>query len=745
MAGKFSWDDLPDAKTAPVAGPSANKGSAKAAKFDWDSMPDHQAEPPGAFDGTTKNMIDSLPMIGGVVGGILGTPADAVVGPVGNMVGAGIGGYVGTAAKNLINKYYDQASAPKSMTDVMTQPLVGGAEQGLMQGVGEATAPFIQKGLQAGADVIKSGSKWIGAKLLSNLGGVRPEVIKEYSQFSKRINAAPSVDALKEVSDDVVGKLASDLDTKKLSLDQAHEAFKGLQSDLKDAYRSSGYDARDAVNSAQQSLKDAHNTRIQNLSSDIYDTVNKLKSDVKEGSGKALETLNKSDAHVNLDPVYSQIDSTVDRLGKAGTDEAEAVAAKLNDYKSRLLEKHGTTIPAPDAKKLIQGLDQITEYSPMAGSFDKAKNSAFKDIRSSLDSTLKGSVPEYAKAMEPVAADADLLNRVSDFGDKQSAAGLLGRINAPNQMERRAALQELGQKYGPDFVSAASPHNLPEQQLLNRAQSSQEALRPDRVAEKIDQTLASSRQKSALEAAQSGYLAAQEKLAPFKSLAPNVAGQTTAQQKLLQLSKGKNIELEEMFSKLGKLSNTDFIQAMKDNQIKSAFEKGATNGSRNTLMGAIAGFTFAGVPGLAGGGSAGRVIDQWGPAITKKILDGVIKVASNPTAETISRLDLPQPIKKNMLIGLQNYLLKGQQLAEQSLPNVADSSQKELNRSPAKGPDAWALNGVQNLGIQDKDLMNRLLQSPKGKELLIQASDMAPGSKAMKQITNKIQKGWGSR
>jgi hypothetical protein len=695
-----------------------------------------KAAEPGMFEGVAKSAIDSLPMIGGVAGGILGTPADALVGPMGNVAGAAIGGYLGTASKNLINRYYDPQSAPKTAAESITQPIVGGIEQGLMQGTGEALAPVIGKVAQAAAGA----TKWAGSKLLSSLGGVNTANIKQYAQFADRINSAPSVEALKDVSDNFVGKLAADVETKKLTSNQAHEAFKGFQSDLKDAYRTQGYDARDAVNSAQQSLKDAHGARIQQLSGDIYDTVNRLKSDLQSGSGAALKTLDNATAKVDLAPTYSKIDSTIERLKQGGTDESLAVAGKLQEYKERLLSKNWAEIAPQDAKRLIQGLDQVTEYSPMAGNFDKTKNAAFKEVRASLDSTLKDTIPEYRNAMAPVARDADLLNRVSHFGDKQTAAGLLGRINAPNQLESRAALQELGKKYGADFVKAAHPESLPEQALLRRTQAAQDALRPDRVAAKIDQTLGSSRQKAAMDSAQSELSAAQDKLTPFKPIAPNVAGQTTVQQKLAQLGKGGNIELEDMFGRLGKLTDTDFIQAMKDNNVKAAFQKGATNGSRNTLMGSVVGWTLGGAAGVVPGAAVGRAVDQWGPAITKKILDGAIRVSKTPTVATIRALELPEPIKRNMVIGLEQYLARDSGRAGvgvSSLRNVAEQDNNKASRSPT-GESKWAQDGASRIGLSASD-SEALMQSPKARKLLIQASDLKPGSKAMQNIQIQIR------
>lgn len=728
-----------------------------------------QAAPagPSYVDQAIKGTVDSLPMLGGIAGGILGTPADAISGPGGNIAGAAIGGYLGTAAKNLINHYYDPASAPQTTTQALTQPFVGGLEQGLMQGAGEAVAPIVGKAIGAAAGAGSQVAKWAGTKLLSSAGGVSPDVIRTYAKFSDRINAAPTEEALKNISDEFVGKLASDVETKKLSADQAQTAFNTFHSDLKDAYKTAGYDARDAVTSAQQTLKDAHNARLQQLSGDVYDTINQLKSDVQTGSQKALDVLDASDATRNsakgvnpfvaLKSVHSQIDSTIGQLQKAGTDESLAVADKLRAYKGRLTKMGGNAgeIPSTDAKKLIQGLDKITKYSPMAGAFDDVKNAAFKDIRGALDQTLKDQVPAYRAAMEPVAADADLLGRVSsDFGDRQTAVTNLGRINAPSAIEKRAALEQLGKKYGADFVAGAQPENLPEQAIVNRAQAARDALRPDRVADKIEQTAGASRQKAALDQAQAGYQAAQERLAPFKPLAPNLAGQTQAQSKLGQI--GKNIEVDRMFGELGKLTNTDFIQAMKDRGVQAAFQKGAYNGSRNTLFGSIvgsvAGWGLGGGAlgvgtGAATGASWGRMVDQWGPALTKKVLDGAIRVGKNPTLQTIAGLELPEPMKRSMVVGLENYFTRG---GEGTLPaaRVAQAPAESGNRTPAappaRGPDAWAQRGLQQLGVSDQATQARLMADPKARALLQQASSLTPGSKAFKAIQDKIRKGWGT-
>jgi hypothetical protein len=745
----FDWNDHQDYAPAGTAG--AN-GAAKSAKFNWDDHGDYNpdaAKDPSLLKQAVKGTIDSLPMVGGLVGGIVGTPADVISGPLGTVAGATVGGALGESAKNLINSYYDPSSAPKSLTDAAKDTAATGLEQGTMQGAGEMAAPYVSKAIGAVAKYGGDAAKWAGKKAMSNIGGVSPDVIDAYLQNSGRINASPGVDALKNVSDDYVGNLASEVDAKKQAVDQAKSAYQDLSDGLKDQYKTAGYDARDGVTSAQQTLKDAHGARLQQLSGDVYDAVDQLKSDVTSGSRNALGVLDKSGEYVDLTPVHDAIDSTIQKLQQSGTDESLAAADKLQAYKDRIVDSHGTVARAPDAKKLIQGLDQSTTYSPMAGSFDNAKNAAFKGVRSALDQSLKDAVPEYAKAMEPVASDSALLDNLKSngYGDRQTAINQLQRINNPNQLESKAALDQLGSKYGVDYASAADPTNLPEQALLDKATSAQDALRPDLVSSKIENTLSNSREKSALDSAIADHENAQQNLAPFKSLAPNAAGQTQAQQKLTQLGKGNNIELEGMFNKLGDLTDTDFSQAMKDQNVLNAFQKGATNGSRNTLMGALSGFMFGGEHGAMIGGAAGRAADQWGPAVTKKVLDGAISVSKSPSVEAISNLSIPDPLKKNMLLGYQNYLAQGSpasQMSTNALPNVAaNNSTGGQPQNNLTGEDKWAADGVKKLGIDDATA-KQLMTDQRGKTLLIQASDLAPGSKAMQAIKNQLMKGTGN-
>lgn len=79
-------------------------------------------------------------------------------------------------------------------------------------------------------------------------------------------------------------------------------------------------------------------------------------------------------------------------------------------------------------------------------------------------------------------------------------------------------------------------------------------------------------------------------------------------------------------------------------------------------------------------------------------------------------------------------------------PNqLLENEPRGANRAPAKGPDAWARVGASRLGIADSATAQRAMQSPAGKRLLIEASNLPAGHKRLKAIREQLQKGWGSR
>lgn len=121
-------DDTPPESDSTVKPASSWKDTIR------DAPPSYLATKAREFADATA---DALPALGGIAGGILGTPADLVAGPLGNVAGAAAGGMVGKAGQNLYNSYMRPELAPKTKTEYVTTPVTEGVTEGLLQGVGE--------------------------------------------------------------------------------------------------------------------------------------------------------------------------------------------------------------------------------------------------------------------------------------------------------------------------------------------------------------------------------------------------------------------------------------------------------------------------------------------------------------------------------------------------------------------------------------------------------------------------------
>lgn len=588
------------------------------------------------------------------------------------------GGALGFAA----NPNAEGESTDLNIDKRATSALTGAA-------LGAAIPPTIAagKGLIQGGKVAASETS---SYMLSNLFGVRRPVIKEYVQFSNRINASPNIEALKTVSDDFVGKLSEDVQSAKLKLSDAKEAFNGFKTDLSNAYQSHGFEAREAVASAKETLSNAYRARLEDTAQDLVDTIKQLQGDVGKGSAKSFEILEGSGVDIPVAPVKAKLTLLMNELKIAGAppvgSDAKAAYSQLQSIRDTL-DEFPKRIPAAETKKLLQQIQRSASYGQGPGQFSQSADKALKELGSSINSNLKGKVPAYDQQMESVAADTGLLKNAQDFGDRSTGAGLLKNIDNPNQADRRATLEALGKRYNSDFVSRVNPDKLPEAGLLSNAEQNASNFRPDRVKEVLNSRLAASAEQGALTQAEKAVGESESELAPFKSLAPNAADQTRVQAALKTLAKGENVETIEMFKKLGKLTDTDFVQAMHDQHILAAFEKGAVNGSRNTMFGSVLGYLMGGVGGAGAGAGIGRLVDQFGPVMTKKILNGYIKVVNSPSLATIRALDLPPQLKERFAQGISNFIetnksgLKGQAVQ----PNMAKENPKN-GRKPSGGP-----------------------------------------------------------
>jgi hypothetical protein len=131
-----------------------------------------------------------------------------------------------------------------------------------------------------------------------------------------------------------------------------------------------------------------------------------------------------------------------------------------------------------------------------------------------------------------------------------------------------------------------------------------------------------------------------------------------------------------------------------------------------------------------------KVAEKYGATTTAAALDALSKrLLKNPEMQSLAKTD---PTKfNNAVIGIFENLDSKNQL---SLPKSADG------QPPQKGPDKWANDGYEKVikhdtsGIfDDPYLIQKIKKTKSGKELLIRASDLKPGSEAMEKVVLKIK------
>lgn len=146
------------------------------------------------------------------------------------------------------------------------------------------------------------------------------------------------------------------------------------------------------------------------------------------------------------------------------------------------------------------------------------------------------------------------------------------------------------------------------------------------------------------------------------------------------------------------------------------------------------GDTLASTVGLLG---VKKGLERFGSQNTALALDRASRIMTQApkAAESIAR---------NPTILDQAAIEPITQKASSMLQNVADKEKR-----PLKGPDKWAYDGVEKIiehdkngEINDSAVIQELLKTKQGKKLLIEASDLTPGSKAMEGVMQKIRTGY---
>lgn len=168
--------------------------------------------------------------------------------------------------------------------------------------------------------------------------------------------------------------------------------------------------------------------------------------------------------------------------------------------------------------------------------------------------------------------------------------------------------------------------------------------------------------------------------------------------------------------------------------------------------------TIMGGAGLGYGGMTGDWETAVGVMAGKKALEKYgttgIAIAADRVSKRLLRspevAKLAQVNPKAFQAVVINFARKAMETTER-LQNVADSKKgtvpSEEKRAPSnfeapkRGREKWASDGFDNISKHSPDLgvdRDSVMQDPKSKEMLVLASDLKPGSKAMNQLVAKL-------
>lgn len=604
--------------------------------------------------------------------------------------------------------------------------------------------------------------KWGGKKLLTSLGGVNQENISRYIADPEAVRKAKTLTEIKDEIDATVGRIRDDVDAGKLSAEQADEAVKVAKSALSEhmaenrqLLREQKFDIAQAKREADAMADNAVKTMLDpiknvkppvRMADDVLDAVDDLKQRVVEGSKESYKILDKAKGQADIAGLGDIAGKAQEAMKINGTVVGETSQASFNaiqKFRDKLTELPDK-ISFRDAKKLVQQLDQDINYINTAGGFSDDASRAVLDVRRALDDRLK-EVAGYAEKMQEVAEDSRLLSESRKmFGKREGAVSKLNRIEAPTMEQARETLDRLAQRTGRDFKSPLDEYiktralskdtdalskmasSLPEVKAQQAAEAElARSRRPDFGAAQMEMAENGSAPALALRQAQAGQTAAQAKLGqaqevlePFKRLTPE-----TSQNIIRSVMNEKSIQFKKMLAQLGNLSDKDFVKMIGDLETAQSFNREFRQGSRNVNMWALMGLglttavstgdPITGLAVMGGAAGFGGLVDKFGPAMTKRILDGVIAIKGMPTLQKIDRAfqSVPPQVREE----IKRDLIRAVNIYKQGGPVYIPETQREQTRRDIIDSDlsntekAKIVDTLNRTGAVDEGALNRVM------------------------------------
>lgn len=775
---KFDWNQFEAEKPAPKGG-----------KFDWNQF---EAEPEAPkVRSLGAQFLDGLVSVGKKVDSYTGAPTRAAISSLQNEVespGKAIGAFArqfgedpdrAPTGKSIVMKagvpdrdialqskapasgdadYYRFHNDPKfreqylksgkgsSMTvnpagiaglgmDIVADPTNVIPVSAMSKGIATGAAKLTSKAVNAAADATSGAGKLLakgGKRAMEGVFGVSDDAITRYlarhPKLKDRVGA-------REMMEELAGRVDEGLKPARANLAAAEESVERAKLARSEDLAELQIKRQEMA----ESLRRAEDSALGEAASRVSSRVAQLDDKVKAGSSKSFDILDQEGAVVPTQQLKSRMTAGIKALEeRAVTDEQMKVVELLTRYRERL-DKFGKEIPGGEAKRILQSLDREMSFvAPGEIGRMSKPDQALGALRRHIDEPLKKS-PAYAAQMGEVSRLMGILENVKPLSSDSAAARALRAAKGATGKDQMEAIQKLASEFGDDFLAAADRRNLPEYNQLKGLLYRVREARKGKGVTQAEQALEATRGQlgDAVDLGRGGVAGITDKI------------NATVRQSVPGAVQTQNLE------RAGKMAGVNMADELADIRTIASFEKGYNRGSANTnfwgaVVGALSGSVFGpggAIGGAAAGGAFGRmVIDNFGPKVARTILDQVPMLQKVDAAQWIRSLDVPAQVKAQLAQDLAAYRQISQgtkgavaavkPLHSSSLRRVADQEKQD---APAKGEERWARTGLQKLGISDQSTAQKLLASKESKRLLIEASDLLPGSPALKQIKERLK------
>ncbi len=536
----------------------------------------------------------------------------------------------------------------------------GTVASGLQAGI--EALPYIGRPLAPLASAAAPAAKWAAGKVVSALGGVAPKNIEHYLENQGAVLAAgkQEPDAIKNLVDAELGKINYSVDEARLMHSAAQDNLATLNNTIKTQMQDTAAVLKSKVIQAKENLRTSFIGSVKRpleqktvpieSADEVVALLKNEKSVLVALSEQADDALARSGLTFQKDHLLSFIDHVGSSLGVGENntlvgETAVKAAGSLASLRQRIADGMEDTISAPTLRGVLRQVRKDIDFDMGAAEFNDALNGARKAFTGKISDVLKDQIPEYAQIMsrmhtlssgleemgkhfntrEQALASLtalasgkgpkakiveDVLGRYTDAIGKSDVVGRLG--------EYRAASQTLGNP----LEMSALERGLPEYGQLTNARAALETFRNNR-AQAIQSRLAASPEAQAVQGATDNLADAMTNARQYSGWSP-----ASTESRLKSVASGRSIENAKTLDALSAQTNIDFKSMIKNRAVADAFEKGYMHGSRNVNLWAMIGSMFGGKAllggeALVGGGAAvGGLIDQAGPKITQKLLDG---------------------------------------------------------------------------------------------------------------------------